>query len=150
MAEPCDEKYEGCTSLWKKIFGFAWKRGAPLGFTTQEFLVLPSWSPRVWNSVCVSASASLGLFRVNINDCEIRFRAEQYDGFHTKHEANIALMGRYDSEYSVRKVGGGVSEGFFIFFYRIPKTSKQSKSQLNFCLLYVIDARSRDGCEHLR
>ena len=55
--------------------------------------VLPAWSPGVWNSVCVSASASLGLFSVNINAGEIRFRTEQYEGYHTKHQVNIVLMG---------------------------------------------------------
>ena len=99
MAGPCEEMFGGCTNSYKKRFGFAWKHGAALGLTflPNEFYVFPSWSPGVWNSVCVSASASLGLFSVNINDGEIRFRTEQYDGYHTNHHTNIVLMGRYDS-----------------------------------------------------
>ena len=78
MAGPCDEMYGGCTNSYKKRFGFAWKRGTVLGFTylLKEFRDFPSWSPAVWNSVCISASASLGLLRVNINDGEIRFSTE--------------------------------------------------------------------------
>ena len=81
MAGPCEEMFDGCTRNYKKRFGFAWKRGAPLGLTflPHEFHVLPSWSPGLWNSVCVSASASLGLFSVNINDGEIRFRTALSD-----------------------------------------------------------------------
>ena len=79
MAGPCEEMFGGCTNFYKAKFGFAWKRGAALGFMyfsgePQEFRVLPSWSPGVWNSACISASASRGLFRLNINDGEIRFR----------------------------------------------------------------------------
>ena len=102
MAGPCDQMFGGCTKSYKKIFGSAWKHGAVLGFTTQEFRVLPAWSPGLWNSVCVSASASLGLFSVNINDGEIRFRTEQYDGYHTKHHTNIQLMGHSDTVYPMR------------------------------------------------
>ena len=51
MAGPCDEMFGGCTDSYKKRFGFAWKRGAG-GFTyfSQEFRVLPSWSPGVWKA----------------------------------------------------------------------------------------------------
>ena len=93
--------YGGCTNFYKKRFGFAWKRGTVLGFTylLNEFRDFPSWSPGVWNSVCISASASLGLLSVNINDGEIRFRTEQYDGYHTKHHTNIQLMGHSDTVY---------------------------------------------------
>ena len=95
MAGPCEESYGGCTNFFKTRFGFAWKRGAPLGlaYLPQEYVVFPSWSPGVWNSVCVSASASLGLFSVNINDGEIRFRTEQYDGYHIQNDGNVLLMG---------------------------------------------------------
>ena len=72
---PCDETFDGCTNFYKKMFGFAWKRGAVLGFM-YPFQVLPSWSRGVWNSVCISASASLGLLSLNINDGEISFRTE--------------------------------------------------------------------------
>ena len=87
MAGPCEEMFEGCTNFYKKMFGFAWKRGAVLGITylSGEFHVFPSWSSGVWNSVCISASASLGLFSVNINDGEIRFNTDQYDGDHVNH-----------------------------------------------------------------
>ena len=104
MAEPCDDLYGGCTNTNKKRFGFAWKHGTVLGLTSKEFLVFPSWTQGVWNSVCVSASASLGLLSVNINDGEMMFRSEEYDGYHTKHQANIALMGRstgWDKQFPV-------------------------------------------------
>ena len=68
-------------------------------YFSQEFRVLPSWSLAVWNSVRVSASASLGLFSLNINDGEIRFKSEQYDGYHPDQEANITLMGRFDAQF---------------------------------------------------
>ena len=76
MAVPCDDFGRSCTNYFKKMFGFAWKHGAALGLTSPDlspgFRVFPSWSPGLWNSVCISASASMGLFSININDGEIR------------------------------------------------------------------------------
>ena len=96
MAVPCEEMFGGCTGWYKKRFGAAWKAGAALGYTypIPGSSVLPSWSPGIWNSVCISASASLGQFSININDGEIRLRTEQYEGYHTNHHTNILLMGR--------------------------------------------------------
>ena len=84
--------FGGCTNFYKTRLGFAWKNRAVLGFAyfSQEFLVFSSWPLGIWNSVCISASASLGLFRVNINDGEIRFRLvhSKYD---IRNEINILL-----------------------------------------------------------
>ena len=100
MAGPCDEMFGGCTNFYKTRLGSAWKRGATLGlmYFSNDYRFLPSWSPGLWNSVCISASASLGLFSLNINDGEVRFKSEQYDGYHTTRDVNIILMGRDNSD----------------------------------------------------
>ena len=75
LAGPCEESYDGCTKTYQKMFGAAWQHGAALAYTTPfpgDPGLLPSWSPAVWNSVCVAASASRALFSININDGEIR------------------------------------------------------------------------------
>ena len=96
LTEPCDDWYPDCTNGIKQLFGFAWKHGAALGYTEargRPWFSFPSWSPGIWNSVCISASASLGLFSLNINDGEIRFSSDQYEGYHAKYDGSIFLMG---------------------------------------------------------
>ena len=105
LTEPCDDWYPGCTNYYKKRFGFAWKHGAVLG--RAENRIFPPWSPGLWNSVCISASASLGLFSLNINDGEIRFSTDQYDGYHSKHDGSIILMGSPDH---ARSMHGAVTD----------------------------------------
>ena len=72
LAMSCDQSYPGCTQEYRDIFSasqLSWISGSVFGYfslsSTPQFY--PAWWPGVWNSVCLTASPSLGTFRININ-----------------------------------------------------------------------------------
>ena len=72
VAMPCDQLYPGCTQEYKDIFTenqLAWISGKVFGdfFISNNHYFYPAWGSAVWNSVCLTARAGLGHFRLNIN-----------------------------------------------------------------------------------
>ena len=88
---------QGCTNQYKQRLGNRWKHGRTFGASRyggdDKIAFYPSWVPGSWNSVCISASAGHGWFRVVIND-ELQFETRDYtgDGGYSYSPANISLL----------------------------------------------------------
>ena len=52
----CDNRYAGCTELYKKAYGDKWMTGKPMGaaFFNSNYYYFASWKPETWISFCVT------------------------------------------------------------------------------------------------
>ena len=71
VGKSCDQYYQGCTENYKeKLEGQQWIRGKVFGelyLSGNNYYFYPVWGPSVWNTVCITVTASQQYYRVNIN-----------------------------------------------------------------------------------
>ena len=88
---------QSCTSQYKQRLGNRWQHGRTFGCSRyggdDKIAFYPSWLPDSWNSVCISASARQGSFRVLLN-AELQFETGDYtaDNGYSYGPANISLL----------------------------------------------------------
>ena len=98
---PCEESkmHSGCSQNYKENYGPYWKHGSVVGLsrvngedaTTQEILDGNVWSPDIWNSVCILASALKMQLKINLNGKIVK-NTNNYLGLLKEYDQNLFLM----------------------------------------------------------